>query len=168
MRWCGPWKSGQLAGYAGDVWFPQPPAKDHPWRTMPHHGMTPHISGSSLSAQARYAAGTREILDPISRANRSAPNISSWKRASWLEPVLIPTPRAMPRKAQKQRWVSDNVGARRHRQGAMMTRSPLPISGRKVMEWFSRRTSIAGNQIPNWMVVLGAVIVILLAYSFMH
>jgi formate dehydrogenase len=56
-------ESGQLAGYAGDVWFPQPPPKDHPWRTMPHHGMTPHISGSSLSAQARYAAGAREILE---------------------------------------------------------------------------------------------------------
>ena len=56
-------ESGQLAGYAGDVWFPQPPPSDHPWRTMPHHGMTPHISGSSLSAQARYAAGTREILE---------------------------------------------------------------------------------------------------------
>jgi formate dehydrogenase len=56
-------KSGQLAGYAGDVWFPQPAPRDHPWRTMPHHGMTPHISGSSLSAQARYAAGTREILE---------------------------------------------------------------------------------------------------------
>jgi formate dehydrogenase len=56
-------ESGQLSGYAGDVWFPQPPPKDHPWRTMPHHGMTPHISGSSLSAQARYAAGTREILE---------------------------------------------------------------------------------------------------------
>jgi formate dehydrogenase len=56
-------ESGQLAGYAGDVWFPQPPSKDHPWRSMPHHGMTPHISGSSLSAQARYAAGTREILE---------------------------------------------------------------------------------------------------------
>ena len=55
--------SGQLAGYAGDVWFPQPPPKDHPWRTMPHHGMTPHTSGTSLSAQARYAAGTREILE---------------------------------------------------------------------------------------------------------
>ena len=55
--------SGQLAGYAGDVWFPQPAPADHPWRTMPHHGMTPHISGSSLSAQARYAAGTREILE---------------------------------------------------------------------------------------------------------
>jgi formate dehydrogenase len=56
-------ESGQLAGYAGDVWFPQPPPKDHPWRTMPHHGMTPHISGTSLSAQARYAAGVREILE---------------------------------------------------------------------------------------------------------
>lgn len=56
-------ESGQLAGYAGDVWFPQPAPQDHPWRTMPHHGMTPHISGSTLSAQARYAAGTREILE---------------------------------------------------------------------------------------------------------
>jgi formate dehydrogenase len=56
-------ESGQLAGYAGDVWFPQPAPKDHPWRTMPHHGMTPHISGTSLSAQTRYAAGTREILE---------------------------------------------------------------------------------------------------------
>ncbi len=56
-------ESGQLAGYAGDVWFPQPAPQDHPWRTMPHHGMTPHVSGTSLSAQARYAAGTREILE---------------------------------------------------------------------------------------------------------
>jgi formate dehydrogenase len=56
-------ESGQLAGYAGDVWYPQPAPKDHPWRTMPHHGMTPHISGTSLSAQTRYAAGTREILE---------------------------------------------------------------------------------------------------------
>ncbi len=30
---------------------------------MPHHGMTPHTSGTSLSAQARYAAGAREILE---------------------------------------------------------------------------------------------------------
>ena len=56
-------ESGRLAGYAGDVWFPQPAPRDHPWRTMPHHGMTPHISGTSLSAQSRYAAGTREILE---------------------------------------------------------------------------------------------------------
>lgn len=56
-------ESGQLAGYAGDVWFPQPAPADHPWRTMPHHGMTPHTSGTSLTGQARYAAGTREILE---------------------------------------------------------------------------------------------------------
>ena len=56
-------KSGQLSGYAGDVWFPQPAPNDHPWRTMPHHGMTPHTSGTSLSAQTRYADGVREILE---------------------------------------------------------------------------------------------------------
>jgi formate dehydrogenase len=56
-------ESGQLAGYAGDEWFPQPAPRDHPWRTMPHHGMTPNLSGTSLWAQARYAAGTREILE---------------------------------------------------------------------------------------------------------
>ena len=65
-------ESGQLAGYAGDVWFPQPAPQDHPWRTMPHHGMTPHTSGSSLSAQARYAAGTREILECWFDGSRSA------------------------------------------------------------------------------------------------
>jgi formate dehydrogenase len=56
-------RTGHLAGYAGDVWYPQPAPADHPWRSMPHNGMTPHMSGSSLSAQARYAAGTREILE---------------------------------------------------------------------------------------------------------
>jgi len=61
-------ESGQLAGYAGDVWFPQPAPRDHPWRSMPHHGMTPHVSGTSLSAQARYAAGTREILESFIEA----------------------------------------------------------------------------------------------------
>src|SRR6202012_2050904 len=55
-------QSGRLAVYAAGVWPPQPAPADHPWRTMPYHGMTPHISGSSLSAQTRYAAGTREIL----------------------------------------------------------------------------------------------------------
>ena len=40
--------------------------------------------------------------------------------------------------------------------------------GRKVVEWFSRKTSIAGIQISNWMIVLGAVIVILLIYTSMQ
>jgi formate dehydrogenase len=55
-------ESGKLAGYAGDVWYPQPAPIDHPWRRMPNQGMTPHISGTSLSAQTRYASGTLEIL----------------------------------------------------------------------------------------------------------
>ncbi|PQZ96989.1 formate dehydrogenase [Arthrobacter sp. MYb224] len=56
-------ESGRLAGYAGDVWAPQPAPADHPWRTMAHNAMTTHTSGTSLSAQAKYAAGTREILE---------------------------------------------------------------------------------------------------------
>ena len=39
-------ESGQLAGYAGDVWFPQPAPNDHPWRSMPNHAMTPHTFGT--------------------------------------------------------------------------------------------------------------------------
>jgi hypothetical protein len=34
------------------------------------------------------------------------------------------------------------------------------------MEWFSQKTSIAGTQIPNWALVLGAVIVVWIIYRF--
>jgi hypothetical protein len=34
------------------------------------------------------------------------------------------------------------------------------------MEWFSQKTSIAGVQISNWMLVLAAIIVIWIIYSF--
>jgi len=54
---------GHLAGYAGDVWHPEPAPANHPWRRMLRNGMTPHTAGATLSAQARYAAGTREILE---------------------------------------------------------------------------------------------------------
>jgi formate dehydrogenase len=30
---------------------------------MPHHGMMPHVSGTSLWAPARYAVGARAILE---------------------------------------------------------------------------------------------------------
>ena len=53
---------GHLGGYAGDVWDPQPAPPDHPWRTMPNHAMTPHVSGTTLEAQKRYAAGVRDSL----------------------------------------------------------------------------------------------------------
>jgi hypothetical protein len=36
------------------------------------------------------------------------------------------------------------------------------------MEWFNQKTSIAGLQIPNWGIVLGAIIVILLIYTCSH
>jgi hypothetical protein len=35
------------------------------------------------------------------------------------------------------------------------------------MEWFKQTTSIAGTQIPNWVLVLGAIIIILLIFRFM-
>jgi len=62
-------KSGQLRGYGGDVWFPQPAPKDHPLRYAEYstwgggNAMVPHMSGTSIDAQARYAAGTKKILD---------------------------------------------------------------------------------------------------------
>ena len=34
------------------------------------------------------------------------------------------------------------------------------------MEWFSQKTSIAGTQIANWMLVLAAVVVVLIIYQF--
>ena len=51
-----------LAGYAGDVWYPQPAPADHPWRKMRNHAMTPHVSGTSLEAQKRYADGIYDCL----------------------------------------------------------------------------------------------------------
>ena len=55
-------EKGHLASYAGDVWYPQPAPADHPWRSMPNHAMTPHVSGTSLEAQKRYADGIRDCL----------------------------------------------------------------------------------------------------------
>mmetsp|Transcript_159 Transcript_159/g.124 ORF Transcript_159/g.124 Transcript_159/m.124 type:complete len:377 (-) Transcript_159:30-1160(-) len=61
-------KSGKLRGYGGDVWYPQPAPKDHPWRQMQNkygagNAMTPHVSGTSLDAQTRYADGVKSILN---------------------------------------------------------------------------------------------------------
>ena len=36
------------------------------------------------------------------------------------------------------------------------------------MEWFNKKTSIAGIELPNWMVVLRAIIVVLVIYAFIH
>jgi len=99
-------ETGQLAGYAGDVWFPQPAPKDHPWRSMPHHGMTPHISGTSLSAQAMPPARARSS-NAGSRNARSATNTSSSTRVSLPAPALIPiAPATRPAARKRQRSTS--------------------------------------------------------------
>ena len=36
-------KSGQLSGYAGDVWFPQPAPNDHVWRSVTSWHDTSHL-----------------------------------------------------------------------------------------------------------------------------
>ncbi|KAF8471964.1 putative formate dehydrogenase [Kalaharituber pfeilii] len=61
-------KSGHLRGYGGDVWFPQPAPKDHPLRYVKNpfgggNAMVPHMSGTTIDAQVRYAQGTRKILE---------------------------------------------------------------------------------------------------------
>ena len=68
-------ESGQLAGYAGDVWFPQPAPKDHPWRTMPHHGMTPHISALRSRPRPAMPPAPAKFWNAGSRSGRSATNI---------------------------------------------------------------------------------------------
>jgi hypothetical protein len=50
--------------------------------------------------------------------------------------------------------------------GAMIIRRRT--SGSKVMQWFNQKTSIAGLQVSNWMIVLLAVVAALLIYTFMH
>lgn len=61
-------QSGHLRGYGGDVWFPQPAPIDHPLRYAKNpfgggNAMVPHMSGTSIDAQKRYALGTKSIIE---------------------------------------------------------------------------------------------------------
>jgi hypothetical protein len=42
------------------------------------------------------------------------------------------------------------------------------LSGRKAMEWFKQKSSIAGVQVSNWLIVLGAIIIVLLVIQNSH
>lgn len=60
--------SGHLRGYGGDVWDKQPAPKEHPLRTAKNpfgggNATVPHMSGTSLDAQKRYADGTKRLLE---------------------------------------------------------------------------------------------------------
>ena len=79
--------------------------------------------------------------------------------------TLRTTP-AMAAKVTERLWeIGDIVGVLEAWEAAQVRRS---LSGRKAMEWFSRKTSIAGTQISNWILVLAALVVILLIYSIVH
>jgi len=72
-------KTGQLNGYAGDVWDVQPAPKDHPLRTAKNplgggNGMVPHYSGTTLDAQKRYADGTKDILERFFEGKAQEPH----------------------------------------------------------------------------------------------
>ena len=105
-------ESGQLAGYAGDVWFPQPAPADHPWRTMPHEGMTPTCRGPRCrhrpvtppaARDARVLAGRHPIRDEYlivdggRLAGTGAHSYSAGDRAA-------PAPSSPPRLAPPSIW----------------------------------------------------------------
>lgn len=57
-------ENGDIAGYGGDVWYPQPAPKDHPWRDLPEtrSSMVPHYGGMTYDAQKRIQDGVHELL----------------------------------------------------------------------------------------------------------
>jgi hypothetical protein len=63
----------------------------------------------------------------------------------------------------KKKTLGDSHSFRKNAPAAFSQRGAM---GGKVMEWFSRKTSIGGTQIPNWVLVLGTIIGIWLIYQF--
>ena len=78
-------ETGQLAGYAGDVWHPQPAPASHPWRTMPREGMTPHTSGRR--------SPRRRVIPPARARSWNASDRSRWsfggRWSTFLQRTLI-------------------------------------------------------------------------------
>ena len=72
-------RNGQIAGAALDVMHPEPPADDHPLRSMPNVILTPHIAGyteeSVIEATTKAAAEIRRVLSgemPLNLVNPGA------------------------------------------------------------------------------------------------
>lgn len=55
--------------YGGDVWYPQPAPKNHPWRSLEQTGLTVHYSGMTVEAQERIQKGVFEILTSFMENN---------------------------------------------------------------------------------------------------
>ena len=107
-------ESGQLAGYAGDVWFPQPAPKDHPWRdhAAPWHDAA-YLRNLAFGAGALRGRARARFSNAGSRAGRSATNISSSTAASSPAPARIPTAPGMrpadPRRRRNSRTPCDDA-----------------------------------------------------------
>ena len=81
-------EAGHLAGYAGDVWYPQPAPADHPWRSMPNHAMTPHVSGTSLEAQEALRRRDTGLFGQFHCRNAHRPGLHHRRRRSRHQPQL--------------------------------------------------------------------------------
>src|SRR5699024_5753179 len=55
-------ESGHVSGYAGDVWYPRPAPKDHPWKSMTSQAMTIHYLCMTLESQKRIEYVVKDIL----------------------------------------------------------------------------------------------------------
>ena len=116
-------KSGKLAGYAGDVWFPQPPASDHPWRTMPHHGMTPHVGDIIVRSGPLRRPGPGRSSNAGLKVALSRGAIRSSIAASWPARVRIPTALARPLSVAEREQQRHTQGLDRGRLIASSARS---------------------------------------------
>ena len=103
-------ESGQLAGYAGDVWFPQPAPANHPWRTMPHNGMTPPCRVRRSQGRPVMPQAPARFWSAGSTTVRFAMNTSSQRMASW--PGQAHTRTVCVRRPRSKRYLQRLAGAK--------------------------------------------------------
>ena len=90
-------KSGHFAGYAGDVWYPQPAPKDHPWRSMPNHAMTPHVSGYHPRGPEAVRRGDPGLSRAVPRRAAARPGLPDRRPRQGRQSLGTATPTDPPR-----------------------------------------------------------------------
>ncbi|MEX0734490.1 MAG: NAD(P)-dependent oxidoreductase [Steroidobacteraceae bacterium] len=127
-------KSGQLAGYAGDVWFPMPAPRDHRVPLVPR---SPRRHDTRQACARSSNAGLR--------VGRSAMNTSSWTPGSSLEPAHTPAAPAM------RRAVPRRLRDSRQRQAGVTLRASRPsiksLLGRRPNQCRHRQKSCANPEV---------------------
>ena len=64
-------EKGHLAGYGGDVWFPEPAPRNHPWRNMPNHGMVHHYFRYNSGGTKKIRRWNKKLSSEISKWARN-------------------------------------------------------------------------------------------------